>query len=157
MRAYWFLMVGVLTVFLIIGVQLASTPIRGMPIQAVVDIVPNTLNLDSTGRWVTVYIELSEGYDVSQIDTSSIMLDIVPVDPTAPTQIGDYDNDGVDDLMVKFDRSSVISYIWSVIHHMGSQISDKRWEITLTITGELFNDPGISFAGSDTIKVVILS
>jgi hypothetical protein len=150
-------MVGVLTVFLIIGVQLASTPIQGMPIQAVVDIVPDTLNLGSTGRWVTVYIELSEDYDISQIDTSSIMLDIVPVDPTAPTQIGDYDNDGVGDLMVKLDRLTVIDYIWSIVHHMGSQISDKRWEVTLAVTGELFNDPVISFAGSDTITVVILS
>ncbi len=128
-----------------------------MSIQAVVDIAPDTLNLGSTGRWVTVYIELSEGYDVSQIDTSSIMLDSVPVDPTAPTQIGDYDNDGVGDLMVKFDRLATLDYIWSIIHHMGSQISDKRWEVTLTITGELFNDPAISFAGSDTITFEILS
>ncbi|UCH70179.1 MAG: hypothetical protein JSV29_08125, partial [Candidatus Bathyarchaeota archaeon] len=61
------------------------------------------------------------------------------------------------DLMVKFDRLATIDYIWSIIHHMGSQISDKRWKVTLTITGELFNDPAISFAGSDTITVEILS
>ncbi len=147
----------VLAVFLIIGVQLGTTPIHGMSIQAPVDIAPDTLNLGSTGRWVTVYIELAEGYDVSQIDTSSIMLDNVPADPTAPTQIGDYDNDGVGDLMVKFDRFAAIDYIWSIIHHMGSQISDKRWEVTLTIIGELLNDPVIIFAGSDTITVEILS
>lgn len=163
MRAYWFFMVSVLAVFLMLGAQLATSPILGMSIQATVNINPDTLNLEGdeggadTGRWVTVYIELSDDYDVSYIDVSSIILGSVPVDPPAPTQIGDYDNDGVGDLMVKFDRLTVMEYIWSIIYHMGTQISDKRWEVTLTIAGELFNDPVISFAGSDTITVLILS
>lgn len=33
------------------------------------------------------------------------------VDAEAPTEIGDYDHDGAPDLIVKFDRAEVISYI----------------------------------------------
>ena len=157
-------MVSVVAVFLIFGVQLATLPVLGMSIQATVDIDPDTLNLKwegkqtNVGRWITVYIELPEDYNVSHIDISSIVLgSVLLVDPTAPTQIGDNDNDGVVDLMVKFDRSTVIDYVWSIIYHMGTPISGKKWEVTLTITGEIFNDPTIPFVGSDTIRVLILS
>lgn len=150
MRAYSYLMVGVILIALILGAQLAGTPALGMSIQATVDIKPETLNLKSEGKWVTAHIQLPEEYDVSHIDISSIMLGSVPVDLMEPTHIGDHD------LMVKFDRLTVIDYIWSIIYHMPSQISGKRWEVTLTITGEIFNDPIIPFAGSDTIRVLIL-
>jgi len=51
------------------------------PITAIIDFDPDTLNLKSEGRWVTVYIELPNGYDVSEIDVPSIKLnDFVTVD-----------------------------------------------------------------------------
>ncbi len=39
-----------------------------------VDIDPDTLNLDSKGKWITAYIEMSGGYDVRLIDKSTILL-----------------------------------------------------------------------------------
>jgi hypothetical protein len=63
-----------------------------------------------------------------------------------PTEIGDYDNDGIPDLMVKFDRSEV------------QAILTPEEEVTLTLVGKLAHDGGdggdIGFKGFDTIRVV---
>ena len=108
-------------------------------VTATIDFDPETLNLKSKGKYVTAYIELLTGYDVSQIDISSIRGDAAdaPFDP--PTEIGDYDNDGLPDLMVKFSRAAVKSLLTP-----GNQVE-------VTITGEV---AGIAFKGSDTIRVI---
>jgi len=74
-----------------------------------IDFDPDTLNMGSNGNVVTVYIELPEGYDVSQIDVSSIRLNGTVPALVKPIEIGGYDSDGILDLMVKFDRASVIA------------------------------------------------
>ena len=82
-----------------------------LPIRATIDVKPDMLILKGKG-WITCYIELPECYNVSDINVYSIMLnDTLPVDTEAPTAIGDYDNDTITDLMVKFDGAKVISYI----------------------------------------------
>jgi len=58
---------------------------------------------------------------------------------TKPTEVGDYDNDGVPDIMVKFDRAAVQDILT-----IGDQVE-------ITISGEV---TGITFAGSDIIKVI---
>jgi hypothetical protein len=126
------------------GIGLAISHL-GERAPAMADIDPDTLNLKSKGNWITGYIELPEGYNVVDINASSIMLNgTIPVDPSAPKAIGDYDRDGVPDLMVKFDRTSVQSLI--LYRHITSG------SVVLTLSGKL-ND-GTSFEGSDTIKVV---
>jgi len=108
-------------------------------VAATVDFEPNTLNLRSQGRWITAHIELPEGYNVRDIDVSSILLnDTIPVDSVAPTDIGDYDLDGTGDLMVKFDRASVMALL-------------RVGKVTLTIVGEVNGTP---FEGTDTIRVI---
>jgi hypothetical protein len=122
--------------------------IQFAPITAMLDIDPDTLDLQDNGQWITAYIELTEGYDVNEICVSTIKLnDIIAVDPAAPTTIGDYDNDGVPDLMVKFDRAAVQQYI------LGNAPTETRFRTTtLTLTWELNN--GTQFRGSDTIKII---
>jgi YVTN family beta-propeller protein len=72
------------------------------------DFAPNTLNLKSMGRWVTGYLEPSPPAVPGDIVVSSIRLNgLIAPDPSAPTAIGDHDNDGRPDLMVKFDRAAV--------------------------------------------------
>jgi hypothetical protein len=114
-------------------------------VTAIIDIHPHTLNLKSKGKWITCYIELPDGYDVGDIDFSTVMLnDTIPVslldvpapDPV-PTEIGDYDGDGIPDLLVKFDRAEVMALL-------------SVGEATLTITGEVAGTP---FEGSDTVRV----
>ena len=123
------------------------------PITATVDVKPDTLNLKSNGEWITVYIELPEGYNVSDIDASSILLnDTIPVDLSAPTSVGDYDGDGIPDLVVKFDRAEVISYVQNNVN-MTQLIEERSMTITLTITSGLNDET--SFEGSDTIRVMM--
>lgn len=120
-----------------------------LKIPATLDIDPNSLNLRSKGRWITAYIELPEGYDVADIDVSSIFLnETIPVDPSAPIAVGDYDHDTIPDLMVKFDRAKVISYVLGNI-----DIEERFTTVTLTITGKLYD--GTPFQGSDTIKIIM--
>ncbi|MFC1925912.1 WD40/YVTN/BNR-like repeat-containing protein [Chloroflexota bacterium] len=108
-------------------------------VPAQIDFNPDTLNLKSKGKRVTTYIELPEGYDIDQVDISSIMLnDTVPAE-AKPTKVGDYDNDGVPDLMVRFDGSLV------------RDILTAGDEIEITIAGEV---AGVGFEGSDTIRVI---
>jgi murein DD-endopeptidase MepM/ murein hydrolase activator NlpD len=109
-------------------------------IPAYIDFAPDVLNREAKGKYVTAYIELPTGYDVSQIDISSIRLnDIVPA-LGKPTGIGDHDNDGIPDLMVKFHRTMV------------QDVLTIGGEIEVAITGEV---DGIGFEGSDTISRVI--
>ena len=109
-------------------------------LDATIDFDPNTLNSKSKGKWVTIYTELPEGYDVNDIVIESIMLGgVIPAEPK-PTDIGDYDSDGIPDLMVKFDRSAVIDLL---------PVGDM---IYIMICGTLGD--GTLFKGTDVIRVI---
>jgi hypothetical protein len=58
--------------------------------------------------------------------------------------IGDYDQDSIPDLMVKFDRASIASWIY--------QNAGMQHEVSITITGELTD--GTPFEGTDIISIV---
>ena len=116
-----------------------------------IDFNPDTLNLKSKGSVVTVYIEFPEGYDVADINVSTIMLNGTVPAELSPTAIGDYDNDTIPDLMVKFDRAKLISYILANVN-VTQLIEERSMTVTLTITGKLKN--GTPFQGSDTIKII---
>ena len=105
-----------------------------------VDFDPDTLNLKSKGKVVTVYIELPEGYDVDDIDISTVMLNGIVPALAHPTDVGDYDSDGVPDLMVKFDRSDV------------QDVLEPGNEVEVTVSGQLTD--GTTFEGTDTIRVI---
>jgi len=118
---------------------------------ATIDIHPDTLNLKSKGKWITCFIELPEGYDASDINISTVMLNAtipvslpdVPAPKPVPTKIGDHDGDGIPDLMVKFNRTMVSE----LILYRGITYGN----VTLTITGEV---NGTLFAGIDSIDAV---
>lgn len=111
------------------------------PLPAIVDIDPDTLNLKDKGKWITAYIEVPDGYDVADINVGTVTLEGTIPAEAHPTEVGDYDDDGITDLMVKFDRSALIEYL-----------DATTGEVTLTVSGEL-ND-GTPFEGSDTITVI---
>gem|GEM_PF-1301444 len=102
-----------------------------------IDFDPDVLNLRARGRQVTVYIELPEGFDVNEIDVSSIRLNGTVPALSWATAIGDYNDNGIPDLMVKFDGAAVRALLTP-----GSQV--------ITITGQV---AGITFEGTDTIRV----
>jgi hypothetical protein len=110
-------------------------------ITASIDFDPDVLNLNSNGKWVTVYIELPEPYLISDIKTESILLNgVLNIAENSPSEIVDHDNDGVPDLMVKFSKTDVQSLIG---------VGEK---IDIIISGAL--DDGTNFQGIDTIKVI---
>jgi hypothetical protein len=56
-----------------------------------------------------------------------------------PTSIGDYDSDGLQDLMVKFNRKVLVQLV-------------NPGYCTLTLRGKLTD--GTAFQGSDSVKVI---
>jgi T5SS/PEP-CTERM-associated repeat protein len=106
-------------------------------------IVPDTLNLKSKGNFVTCYIELPEGYDVSDIDIETIKLNIgetiIEVE-SSPIEIGDYNSNGVQDLMVKFDRYSV------------QQACNTIGSVEMYFSCDTYQ--GIEIVGSDAVLVI---
>lgn len=94
---------------------------------------PAVLNLGSQGKWVTAYIELPSGYDVNDINVSTLRLEFrrqfVNAE-THPTRIGDWDSDGIPDLMVKFDRQKVIDMLSDI---------EAPADLELLITGSFNN------------------
>lgn len=105
-----------------------------------IDIDPDTLNSNSSGKWITCYIELPDGYDVVDINVSTILLnDAVPAE-SRPTTISDYDVDGIPDLMVKFDRQVV------------QDILEPGDDVAIMVTGELTDET--YFSGIDIIRVI---
>ena len=131
------------------NVATVTITINPLIIQVTVDINPNTLNLNSKGKWITAYIELPEGYNVVDIDVDTVLLNGTVPAEAKPTEIGDYDGDGITDLMVKFDRQDVIDELIDELDEWdwGTTYSD---EITITLN----LDDGTAAEGSDTIKIL---
>jgi len=102
-------------------------------VDALVDIKPDTLNLDSKGKWITVYAEIETEYDEEDIVVNTVKLEDISAD-------GGEVNGSC--LIVKFDRGQVIEYL--------DGYSDGD-EVTLTVSGE-FTD-GVSFSGVDSIMI----
>lgn len=115
-----------------------------------VSITPEALNLASNGKWITGRIELPEGYNVNDIDVSSIRLNgVVPIDTSFVPKVGDSDSNGVSDLTVKFDRAAVAYLLRNAADV--SQDTGKFSEAELQISG---NVAGTPFNGVCTIKVI---
>jgi hypothetical protein len=112
--------------------------LQSLVADASVDVRPDILNLKSTGLWITCYIELTPGFDVDEIDTGTLLLNRA-VAAAGPTATGDYDSDGIPDLMVTFPRSEVVAVL-----PIGS-------EAEVSVRGTVGDSP---FAGVDRIGVV---
>jgi hypothetical protein len=116
-------------------------------VEAAVNFEPNTLNRKSKGKWVTAYIELPQGSEVGEINVSTVAITEVNEETIdtpiyaalKPFAIGDHDADGVMDLMVKFDRKTLIQLV-------------SPGNCVLTVTGQL--NGGTPFTGNDSIKVI---
>ncbi|MDO9549566.1 MAG: hypothetical protein Q7J03_01205 [Methanoregula sp.] len=121
----------------------ASRTFSIKPLPANINIDPDTLNVKSQSdkNAITVYIEIP-GSDVKNIEPASVTLNYdgrFVSAQSSPTSIGDVDNDGIPDRMVKFNRQDVI----------GMVVPGNA--ITLIVNGKVNGD---TFEGSDTIKVI---
>ena len=101
-------------------------------IAATIDLDPDVLNLRSSGEWVSCYIELPQGYNVGDIESDLIFLnETIPVVGDAPVEIGDFDEDGNPDLMVKFERAPVIEWLET------TELPENTAQVTLKISGKV--------------------
>lgn len=116
-------------------------------IPAQVDLEPGTLNLASKGKWITCYIELPTGYDANQIDGATVTFNDLPAvmgkqgwatPPGSSENVADYDQDGVTERMVKFERAAVQALV-------------QPQEVTVTIKGRLAS--GTPFEGTTILRV----
>jgi len=107
--------------------------------ETVIDFQPDVLNFQSQGKFVTVYIELPEGFDVRQIDVSSVMFNTSVPALQKPIEIGDYDSDGINDLMVKFAHQQVAEVL---------EVGEQK----IYLAGRLADST--LFAGIDIIRVL---
>ncbi len=109
-----------------------------------IDINPDTLNLMSKGNYITCYIEGGLNFDANAIDVNTVTLNIggalVGVDPSSPISIGDYNDNGKQDLMVKFDRQK--------IQEACTEIGTTEMLLTC------MSFDGIEFVGTDTVNVI---
>jgi hypothetical protein len=103
-------------------------------LDAAIDIDPDTLNLNSQGKWITAYIEPPEGYEVDDIDLESVALKKDGFEVG-----GEYGEFQTNCAMVKFPRSDVQDIL-------------EPGDVELTITGKLIDGP--VFEGTDVIRVI---
>jgi outer membrane protein assembly factor BamB len=111
---------------------------------------PGALNLRSKGKWITAHVQLPEDYSLADIDTSTVLLNDT-VSPILDSKYGfvkkasghlvDHNGDGVLELLLKFDKSSVASLIY--------QSGGMRRKVSLIITGQLAD--GAVFEGTAAI------
>lgn len=100
-----------------------------------VSVHPQTLNLRSGGRWITVKIALPEGMDPEDLDISKVRLWVngEEIEP----EWGEACDDCV---MIKFSRDAL------------QELGSPGEEVEIRITGEL--PGGESFEGTDTIRMI---
>lgn len=99
-----------------------------------IEIRPETLNLTSTGRWITCHIWLPEDYEVGDIDPNSVLLE-------DEIQAESFRVDEQQQVAIaRFNRSEI------------QNILEPAREVELTVSGHFLD--GTCFLGTDTIKVI---
>lgn len=98
---------------------------------ASLEITPKTLNPGSPGRWVRARMELTEKYDISEVDPGSVMLQYaVYADHISSGDDGGADRGGPNDLLSRFDKEAVAALLpegEQVPVIIAGEISGKAW------------------------------
>lgn len=110
---------------------------------ATFDFKPDSYNIARRTDQVTGYIELPEGYDVHDIDISTLKLGNQFPALSKPIAFGDYDRDGILDLMVKF----------NVADAQFPSLPQKFIQAPVTMTGRLYDQTLIE--GTDIVKLIL--
>jgi nitrous oxidase accessory protein NosD/Tol biopolymer transport system component len=108
-------------------------------VQAEVGIDSDWLGLDSKEDYANVYIELPAGLPVNDIDVSTLLLNDSVLPEKKQSFVGDYDEDGIPDMMVKFSNRDL------------SQVLQSKEDVVLTVSGKLKN--GLPFEGRRPLKI----
>jgi len=115
------------------------------PILATIQINPGTLNLRTNGEWVYV--------DILEFEYDFLEDPLINIDPATVLLLVYSEGDGIPPVEMvsahkfKFDRIAIRNYIQEMDYDSG----DKKYDVTLTLIGEV---GGIPFEGFDTITVI---
>lgn len=102
------------------------------------DLDPNVINLKSHAPWLTAYVEPT-GFNPTGIDLSTLRLAGLVAAAPKSALVGDHDQDGIPDLMVKFSRRVLDPLLAPGMNE-------------LEVTGSLVT--GEQFKGSDEVRVI---
>jgi len=129
----------------------------------VVKLNPQSLNLGSKGKWVTCQLQLPEGENITDLDTSSIEItqfkvgedvyDVsIPVDNNAPV------GTATDKRIIKFirydktDPANLASMV-GALSDIFTEQSKGKIDVTATVKASLIN--GETFSGEATFQVIV--
>ncbi|HEU5310074.1 MAG TPA: choice-of-anchor D domain-containing protein, partial [Candidatus Eisenbacteria bacterium] len=114
--------------------------VRGVD-AAAADVDPNTLNLESGGQYVVGRVELPPPYLPGQIVASTVRWNgTVPVAAGTEPRVADFNENGVPDLELRFDRAAVESVL------------TEGDPVPITLTGEIHETA--YFTARDEIRVI---
>lgn len=115
------------------SLYLRHYPVKlGPPLKVDFVLDPQTLNLDSKGRWVTAYLTFPAGYSPGDVDIGSILLQkLLKVEKYSIVD---------DTLVLKFNRKKL------------QEILEPGEEVLIEITGNFNNS--MPFYGTTTIRVI---
>lgn len=125
-----------------------SNPVITVPVHMLINLIdladlnidPNTLNLQTNGNYVMAYMEPPAGYDAADILVETVLFEYEVPAVTKFHEVGDANDNGVDDMMTKFLRSDV----------EGAVASGD--DVVVTVVGEI---DGLGwFTGTDVIRVI---
>jgi hypothetical protein len=133
------------------SLQLLSGQPFEADIEATMDVDPDTLNLRMHGKWITVYIELTWGYNVNDIDIETVGLCVEDWNEAEKLNASKW-NIQDNKLMLKFDAEQVIDRIWLKIYHLEVYMPQDDVTVNLIVAGELYS--GLTFKGVDEIRVI---
>jgi hypothetical protein len=130
-------------------------------IPALISLQPGILNPSSNGNWVTCYIELTDKTDVHAIDGATVTLNGVPAymgqqdwaTPQANDEnVADFDNDGILERMVRFDRAAVAATIQPPQGTV--TVQGRLTSATVGALATVVSKSGIPFEGATTLGVL---
>ncbi len=119
-------------------------------IEAELSLTPRVLNLESRGRWITGFIVLPQGVHSEDVITSSVQLNHSIPAQLKPVTSRVYRRLGLEILVVKFDRASVINLIRNAI--ASTENPSRMQSIVLMISGSLTE--GCTFEGETEIRIL---
>jgi len=106
-----------------------------------IDIRPDTLHLHGNSSWVTCYITPHDGYDARDIVVPTVTLEgLSPI--SDKYGYVDIDLDGVCELMIKFDKATLLSLL----------PTETTESYPLHVRGDFLD--GVSFYGMDTVHII---
>ena len=108
-------------------------------IEANIKVKPEKVNGNTNGKYVNAYIELPEGYNVADIDLSTVQANKCVACEPDPVKIKDFNNNGIPDLKVKFSRRA-----------LKEAIRDEMSPCEIKISGDV---NGEQFVGFCYVKV----